>query len=65
MNTNVWYNVYHIMAKEPFNFSWVIQGKLAGSGRPYNIDLMNWIKNQGVKTIITMTEAPTTSIMDI
>ncbi len=44
------------MTKKPTNFSWLIDNKLAGCGMPTTINEINWIFDQGVKSIITMTE---------
>lgn len=42
----------------PWNFSWIIQGKLAGSCRPESKKDIIWLKNQGVKSIVGLTENP-------
>ena len=44
--------------KKPDNFSWVIEGKLAGSAIPTSIDEVQWAIDQGVKSIITIREEP-------
>jgi atypical dual specificity phosphatase len=53
---NLWRKIYGRVAKKPTNFSWLIDNKLAGSGMPTTINEINWILNQGVKSIVTMTE---------
>ena len=53
---NFWRKIHGRVTKKPTNFSWVIENKLAGSGMPTTINEINWILNQGVKSIITMTE---------
>lgn len=53
---NFWRKIYGRVTKKPTNFSWLIDNKLAGSGMPTTINEINWILNQGVKSIITMTE---------
>ena len=44
--------------KKPDNFSWLIEGKLAGSAIPTSIDEIQWIIDQGVKSIVTVREEP-------
>ena len=44
--------------KKPDNFSWLIEGKLAGSAIPTSIDEVQWAIDQGVKSIITIREEP-------
>lgn len=46
------------LMKRPTNFSWVIRGRLAGSGRPMTRSDIQWMKNQGVEVIVTLTEEP-------
>jgi atypical dual specificity phosphatase len=53
---NLWRKIHGRIAKRPTNFSWLIEDKLAGSGMPTSIEEINWIRKQGVKSIITMTE---------
>ena len=53
---NIWRKVHGKITKKPTNFSWLIEEKLAGSGMPTTFDEFHWIVNQGVKSIITMTE---------
>ena len=42
----------------PTNFSWVIPGKLAGSGLPSSYDHLLWLVKNNVKTIVTVREIP-------
>ena len=53
---NLWRKVHGKITKKPTNFSWLIEEKLAGSGMPTSFDELDWILNQGVKSIVTMTE---------
>jgi len=53
---NMWRKVHGKITKRPTNFSWLIEEKLAGSGMPTSFDELDWILNQGVKSIVTMTE---------
>ncbi len=53
---NLWRKIHGKIAKRPTNFSWLLQGKLAGSGMPTSFEEISWIKKQGVKSIVTMTE---------
>lgn len=53
---NIWRKVHGKITKKPTNFSWLIEDKLAGSGMPTSYDEFQWLVNQGVKSIVTMTE---------
>jgi atypical dual specificity phosphatase len=53
---NVWRKVHGKITKRPTNFSWLLEEKLAGSGIPTSVDEFDWILQQGVKSIVTMTE---------
>ena len=53
---NLWRKVHGKITKKPTNFSWLIDEKLAGSGMPTSFDELDWILQQGVKSIVTMTE---------
>lgn len=53
---NLWRKIHGRIAKRPTNFSWLLKGKLAGSGMPTSYAEINWIKKQGVRSIVTMTE---------
>ncbi|HSA98276.1 MAG TPA: dual specificity protein phosphatase 23 [Candidatus Nitrosotenuis sp.] len=53
---NLWRKIHGKVTKRPTNFSWLIENELAGCGMPTSFEEMNWIRNQGVKSIVTMTE---------
>ncbi len=55
---DAWRTLHGKMIKKPTNFSWIISSKLAGSGMPTSRQEINWIEEQGVKSIINMTENP-------
>ena len=55
---NLWRRVHGRITKKPTNFGWLINNKLAGSGMPTSIAELEWVRKQGVKSIITMTENP-------
>ena len=56
---NMWRKVHGRITKKPTNFSWVVDGRLAGSGRPMSRDEFDWaVGPQGIKCIVTMTEDP-------
>lgn len=42
----------------PHNFSWVIDGLLAGSARPMSMQEMDWVKKVGIKSIVSVIEEP-------
>ncbi len=42
----------------PWNFGWVITGKLAGSGSPMSLRDLQWMKSQGVEAVVSLTEDP-------
>jgi atypical dual specificity phosphatase len=46
------------MVNRPTNFSWVIEGKLAGSGMPMNYSQFLWVITHGIKAIVTVREVP-------
>lgn len=55
---DVWRKIHGKIIKRPTNFSWIVKDSLAGSGMPTSINEFDWILQQGVKSIITMTEEP-------
>ena len=55
---NLWRKVHGKITKKPTNFSWLINGKLAGSGMPTSSAELEWVVKRGVKSIVTMTEEP-------
>ncbi|MGH9993266.1 MAG: dual specificity protein phosphatase 23 [Nitrososphaera sp.] len=46
------------IAQRPTNFSWVIADRLAGSGLPVTEEEFEWLAQRGVKSIVTVREAP-------
>jgi atypical dual specificity phosphatase len=50
--------IYGRMVNRPTNFSWVIEGKLAGSGMPMNYSQFLWVITHGIKAIVTVREVP-------
>jgi len=42
----------------PTFFSWVRDGRLAASGRPYSKDQVDWLRDHGVTAILSLTEEP-------
>jgi atypical dual specificity phosphatase len=50
--------MYGRVADRPTNFSWVSDGKLAGSGLPMTYSQFFWLIKHGIKTIITVREVP-------
>ena len=50
--------MYGRVADRPTNFSWVIDGELAGSGLPMTYSQFYWLIKHGIKTIITVREVP-------
>ena len=44
--------------KKPTRFRWLIQTKLAGSARPSSEAELRWLQAQGIKCIVTLTQAP-------
>ena len=55
---NVWRKVHGAVTGRPTNFSWLIDGSLAGSGRPMSAGEVGWARERGVRAIVTMTEDP-------
>lgn len=43
---------------KPTFFTWVREASLAASGRPYSKDQVEWLKDNGVTAILTLTEEP-------
>lgn len=46
------------MAERPTNFSWVIEGKLAGCGLPFSEEEFEWLLGRGIKSVVTVREVP-------
>ena len=53
---NFWRKIHGQITKKPTNFSWLIENQLAGSGMPTTKEELDWIFNQGIKSVVTMTE---------
>ena len=53
---NFWRKIHGKVIKKPTNFSWLIESKFTGCGMPTTINEVNWVLNQGIKSIVTMTE---------
>jgi atypical dual specificity phosphatase len=47
-----------MVSDRPTNFSWVTEGKLAGSGLPVTQDEFKWILDKGIRSIVTVREVP-------
>jgi atypical dual specificity phosphatase len=43
---------------KPTFFTWVRDGKVAASGRPFSKDQVAWLNKHGVTSILTLTEEP-------
>ena len=50
--------LHGMITGKPDNFSWLIDGKLAGSAIPTSKDEIKWLLEQGVKSIVTIREVP-------
>ena len=55
---DVWRKVHGTVTGRPYKFSWLIENKLAGSGIPTSINEVEWVIEQGVKSIVTVREEP-------
>jgi len=55
---DVWRKVHGTVTGRPYKFSWLIENKLAGSSIPTSIDEVQWVIEQGVKSIVTVKEEP-------
>ena len=55
---NAYRRFHGIISERPTNFSWVIEGKLAGCGLPVTEDEFKWVVDKGIKSIITVREVP-------
>jgi atypical dual specificity phosphatase len=47
-----------MISDRPTNFSWVTEGKLAGSGLPITEDEFKWLIDKGIQSIVTVREVP-------
>ena len=50
--------LHGMITGKPDNFSWLIDGKLAGSAIPTSKDEVKWLQEEGVKSIVTIREVP-------
>ena len=50
--------LHGMITGKPDNFSWIIEGKLAGSAIPTSKDEVKWLQEEGVKSIVTIREVP-------
>ena len=50
--------LHGIITGKPDNFSWIIDKKLAGSAIPTSKEEIDWVKQEGVKSIVTIREEP-------
>jgi atypical dual specificity phosphatase len=55
---NAYRRFHGIVSDRPTNFSWVTDGKLAGSGLPVTQDEFKWVLDKGIKSIVTVREVP-------
>ncbi|MBP37071.1 MAG: protein tyrosine phosphatase [Candidatus Pelagibacter sp.] len=55
---DVWRKVHGTVTGRPDKFSWLIKNKLAGSGIPTSINEVQWVLDQGIKSIVTIREEP-------
>jgi atypical dual specificity phosphatase len=44
------------------NFSWLIEGELAGSGLPRDEAALAWLADQGIRAIVSLTEVAPTAL---
>lgn len=54
---DIYRKLHGIGTGKPTNFSWVIPDKIAASGRPTSQIEMDWLRQQGITTVITLTES--------
>ena len=59
---NAYRRFHGIVSDRPTNFSWVTEGKLAGSGLPVTQGEFKWVLDKGIKSIITVREVPLPSL---
>ena len=55
---NAYRRFHSVVSDRPTNFSWVSEGKLAGSGLPVSKDALKWIMDKGIKSIVSVREVP-------
>ena len=50
--------IHGMITGKPDNFSWLIEEKLAGSAIPTSKEEVDWAKQEGIKSIVTIREEP-------
>ncbi len=50
--------LHGMITGKPDNFSWIIEKKLAGRAIPTSKEEIDWVKQEGVKSIVTIREEP-------
>jgi atypical dual specificity phosphatase len=55
---NAYRRFHGIISDRPTNFSWVVPGKLAGSGLPVTEEEFRWLIEKGIKSIVSVREVP-------
>ena len=55
---NAYRRFHGIISDKPTNFSWVIDGKLAGCGLPVTENEFKWVVDKAIKSIVTVREVP-------
>jgi atypical dual specificity phosphatase len=50
--------LHGMVTDKPTNFSWVVEGKLAGCGLPVSQNEFGWVVEQGIKSVVTVREVP-------
>ena len=50
--------LHGMITGKPDNFSWILEKKLAGSAIPTSKEEVDWLKEEGVKSIVTIREEP-------
>ena len=48
---DVWRKVHGTVTGKPDNFSWLLEGKLAGSAIPTSFDEVQWVMDQGIRIL--------------
>ena len=46
------------VSDRPTGFLWIEKGKLAASGYPASSGQLEWVRKQGIDTVLTLTESP-------
>ncbi|MBM3897797.1 MAG: protein tyrosine phosphatase [Thaumarchaeota archaeon] len=53
---NIYRRLYGRTFSKPTNFSWVIEGELAGSGMPFTGREVEYYVSQGIRAVLSLTE---------